>query len=158
MKGQKVLMQQRYKNGMESTRPAAGTDANITVTGLTVDRYLELKQAEKQLRDLTKRIAACATVNTDAIAVKERAYRNLSRHYTARGLNEGIKQTDQERKELEKLYEEWTNEKESPRVTIDGNKVTKLILEYAACGMDEQERERYGFDDGLPDSAKVKIE
>lgn len=135
-------------------RPAARTDASITVTGLTVDRYLELKQAEKQLRDLIKQIAACATVNTDAIDAKEQKYREYRQKVT--GLSRYDKPlTDQEREKLEELKNAWLDEKESPRVTIDGNKVTKLILEYAAYGMYE---ERYGFYDGLPDSAKVKIE
>lgn len=150
-------MQWGYKDSTRNDRPAARTDANITVTGLTVDRYLELKRAEKQLRDLIKRIAACATVNTDAIGAKESKYRKLSMRYAAREFNEGIKQTDQEREELEKLYKEWIDERESPHVTIDGKKATKLILEYADRGMDEGEREKYGFCDGLPDSAKVKI-
>lgn len=150
-------MQQRYKNGMESTRPAAGTDASITVTGLTVDRYLELKQAEKQLHDLMKRIALCATVNTDAIDTKERKYRDYRQKVAGLGRYDKPL-TEQERAELEKLENAWLDEKESPRVTIDGNKATKLILEYAACGMTEQQKEKYGFWDGLPDSAKVKIE
>lgn len=138
-------------------RPAAGTDANITVTGLTVDRYLELKQAEKQLRDLISRIAACATINTDAIDKKEQKYREYRRKIT--GLDRYDKPlTDQECEKLEELKNAWLDEQEKPNVTIDGNKVTKLILEYAAYGMSEQEQERHGFCDGLPDGAKVKIE
>lgn len=72
-------------------------------------------------------------------------------------LNDLKEPTEQERAELEKLENEWLDEQESPTVTIDKNKITALILEYAACGMDEQKREYYGFCDGLPDGAKVKI-
>lgn len=150
-------MQRRYKDGTRSAKPAAGTDANITVTGLTVERYLELKRAEKQLCDLIKRIAACATVNTDVIDKKEWKYREYRQKVT--GLDRYNKPlTDQERKKLDELENAWLDEMENPHVTIDGNKTTKLILEYAACGMDERQRERYEFCDGLPDGAKVKME
>lgn len=150
-------MQQRHKGDTESTRPVAGTDASITVTGLTVDRYLELKQEENQLYDLIKRIAACATVNTDTIDKKEHKYREYRQEVM--GLRRYDKPlTDQEREKLEELENAWLDEKERPCVTIDGNKVTKLILKYAACGMNANDRERCGYYDGLPDSAKVKIE
>ena len=152
-------MQRGYRDGERDSHTAAGNvDRGVTVTGLTVERYNELRQKEKQLNDLIKRIATCATIKTDAIDAKERKYRELRRKYADREFNEGIKQTEQEWEELEKLEKAWLDEKESPRVTIDENKVAKLILEYAACGMREQERENYGFYDGLPDGAKVKIE
>lgn len=152
-------MQRRYRDGERDSRPAAGSiDDGITVSGLTVTRYNELQQKEKQLNDLVKRIAACATIKTDAIDAKERKYRETSRKYTERELNEGVRPVDKEKEELGKLYDAWLDELESPRVTVDGNKVAKLILEYAACGMKEQEREHYGFCDGLPEGAKVKIE
>lgn len=152
-------MQRNYKDRMRESRPAAGgIDDGITVSGLTVTRYNELRQKEKQLNDLIKRIAACATVKTDAIEAKEHKYRELRRRSAGRELETGEAPTEQERKEIEKLEKAWLDELESPRVTIDGNKVAKLILEYAACGMKEQEREQYGFCDGLPEGAKVKIE
>lgn len=152
-------MQRGYRDGERDSRPAAGDiDSGVTVTGLTVARYNELRQTEKQLNDLVKRIAACAKVNTDAIDAKEHKYRELRRKYNGLELYERKEPTEQEREELEKLENAWLDEKESPRVTIDGNKVAKLILEYAACGMKEQERERYGFYDGLPEGTKVKIE
>lgn len=152
-------MQRGYRNGERDSRPTAGgVDDGITVSGLTVTRYNELRQKEKQLNDLIKRIAACATVKTDAIDAKEHKYREMRRKCTGRELETGEAPTEQERKEVEKLEKAWLDELESPRVTIDGNKVAKLVLEYAACGMREQERERYGFCDGLPDGAKVKIE
>lgn len=132
-------------------------DSGITVNYLTVTRYLELKQAEKDLRSLIKWIAACATIDTDTIDAKESKYRKLQRDLKNKEWNENRKATEQERAELEKLEDEWLAEQESPTVTIDKNKITALILEYAACGMDEQKREQYGFCDGLPDGAKVKM-
>lgn len=147
---------QQYKDGMRD-RPAADPDSSITVNGLTVTRYLELKQVEKDLHSLVRRIAACATINTDAIDAKESKYRKRRQEIVS--LNRYAEPpTDQEREELEKLENEWLDEQESPHVAIDGNKVAKLILEYAACGMSEKDREHYGFCDGLPDGAKVKIE
>lgn len=140
----------------ETRKPAADPDRGITVNNLTVTRYLELKQAEKDLRDLTKRIAACATVDTDAIDAKESKYRK--RKMEIRPLDRWNEPpTEQERAELEKLEDEWLDEMENPTVIIDKNKITALILEYAACGTSEQKREHYGFYDGLPDGAKVKI-
>lgn len=147
---------QQYKDGMRRTAEAA-PDASITVTGLTVDRYLELKQAEKDLHSLMKRIAACAKINTAEIDRKEEKYRK--RRQEIKSLARYAEPpTEQEREELEKLENEWLDAQESPRVTVDGNKVAELILEYAACGMSEKDREHYGFCDGLPDGAKVKIE
>lgn len=150
---------QQYKDGMRD-RPAADPGSSITVNGLTVTRYLELKQTEKDLRSLINRIAACAKINTTEIDRKEEKYRKRRREITGNTLLDMRDKipTEKERAELEKLENEWLDEQESPRVTIDGNKVAKLILEYAACGMKEQERERYGFYDGLPEGAKVKIE
>lgn len=141
-------------------KPAADTDSSITVNNLTVTRYLELKQAEKDLRNLIKRIAACAKINTTEIDRKEEKYRKRHREITEKRLEDmcGTLPTDQECAELEKLKNEWLDAQESPHVTIDGNKVTKLILEYAACGMNENEQEHYDFCDGLPDGTKVKIE
>lgn len=147
---------QQYKDGMRD-RPAADPDSSITVNGLTVTRYLELKRAEKDLHRLINKIAACATINTDTIDTKESKYRK--RRQEIMSLNRYAEPpTEQEREELEKLKNAWLDERESPRVTIDGNKVTKLILEYAADGMSEKKREYYGFCDGLPDGTKVKIE
>lgn len=141
-------------------KPAADTDSSITVNNLTVTRYLELKQAEKDLRNLIKRIAACAKINTTEIDRKEEKYRKRRREINGKTLTDMRVTilTEQERAELEKLENEWLDEQERPHVTIDGNKVTKLILEYAACGMNENDREHYGFCDGLPDGTKVKIE
>lgn len=146
---------QRYKDG--ANRTAADPDRGITVNNLTVTRYLELKQAEKDLRSLAKRIAACAVIDTTEIDRKEEKYRKMHRALMNIRLNELKEPTEQERAELEKLEDEWINERESPTVTIDKNKITALILEYAACGMDEQKREHYGLCDGLPDGTKVKM-
>lgn len=141
-------------------KPAADQDSGITVNNLTVTRYLELKQTEKDLRNLIKQIAACAKIDTTEIDRKEEKYRKRRREITGKTLIDmrDTIPTEQERAELEKLENAWLDEQESPKVTIDGNKITALILEYAACSMSESDRERYGYCDGLPDGARVKIE
>lgn len=132
-------------------------DEGLTVTGLQVERYIQLIEREKELYRLKTEIASCAKVDTKEIDEKEKAYREEKRKIDDKFWN-GTKMTEEEREKLFKLEKEWYEEMDRPKIIISRNKVDELILKYIGYGMKTTERRRYGFEDGAPAKSRVKIE
>lgn len=136
-------------------------DSTLTVNGLTLTEYERLREADRELKELKKQIAACATVNVEAIEEKERKYREFKQKIFGGTLQEridGKQPTEKQRQQLEKLESEFYEEEEKPQVSIDGNKITEIVMRFAAGGLEKNFRERHGYRKELPKDSRVKIE
>lgn len=136
-------------------------DSTLTVNGLPLIEYERLREADRELKELKKQIAACATVNVEAIEEKERKYREFKQKIFGGTLQEridGKQPTEKQRQQLQKLENEFYEEEEKPQVSIDGNKITEIVMRFAAGGLEKNFRERHGYRKGLPKDSRVKIE
>ena len=129
----------------------------ITVSGLTVERYNELRQKEAELNALIYRIASCAELNAEEIRKKEEKYREARRKKTEKEIETGERATPEEVEEIEKLENEWCDAIEQPKLKISKTKVEKLILDYAVRGMRKEDAEKFRYCDGLPKKTRIEI-
>ena len=137
-----------------------GIESKLTVNGLPLTEYERLRESDRELKKLKKQIAACATVNTEAIEEKERKYREFKTKAlgTLKDRINGKQPTEEDRKQLQKLENEFYEEEEKPQVSIDGNKITEIVMRFAAGGLEKSFRERHGYEKMLPKDSRVKIE
>lgn len=133
----------------------------LTINGLPLTEYERLREADRELTELKKQIAACAKVNTEAIEEKENKYREFKTKVFGGTLQDrinGKQPTEKQRQQLQKLENEFYEEEEKPQVSIDGNKITEIVMRFAAGGLEKNFRERHGYRKGLPKDSRVKIE
>ena len=136
-------------------------ESKMTVNGLLLTEYERLREADRELKELKKQIAACATVNTEAIEEKENKYREFKAKVFGGTLQDrinGKQPTEKQRQQLEKLESEFYEEEEEPQVSIDGNKITEIVMRFAATGLEKKFAERHGYTKRLPKGSRVKIE
>lgn len=136
-------------------------ESKLTVNGLPLTEYERLRAADRELKKLKKELASCATVNIEELEEKERKYEEYKQKITGRALGEvykGKKPTETQQKQLDKLEQEMNDAEDAPEVIINGNRITAVVMRFAADNIPQKQREYYAYEKGLPEGSRVKIE